>query len=78
MLERKLNEAIKATYVKANFAHVVMLSNVKLKIEESREIFSLANRTNKFGPSLSDLLLLDRSEADVTDKASVVEEDVLA
>ncbi len=56
----------------------MMLSDVKLKVEECGQIFSLANRTNKFCASLSKLLLLHRAKADVTDEASVVEEDVLA
>jgi hypothetical protein len=64
--------------MKANFTDVVLLSYVKLKIKESRQIFSFTDRTNKFGARLSKLLLLHRPETDVTNEASVVKEDVLA
>ena len=54
------------------------LSNVVLKLEKSCQVIFVAHRTDELGARLAHGRGLHRAEADVTDEAAVVEEDVLA
>jgi hypothetical protein len=76
--EIKILNIVKKVYPKANFTDVVKFSNVVLKLEESCQVILVAHRTNKFGARLAGGRRLHGAETDVADKASVVEEDVLA
>ena len=60
-----------------------MFSNVKLKIKKSWQITSFTDGANKFRPTFSTLLqgrllLPNRPETNMADKAAVIEKDVLA
>ena len=63
------------TYLKANFARFMLLTDVLLKVEKRRNILSLA----KLAPEPGTLLLTGRRSATyVTDETAVIEEHVTA
>ena len=66
------------TYKEADLAGVVQLPDMVLELEERGQVVLLAHRARKLGARFRDGALLHRTEADVTDEAAIVQEDVLA